>query len=144
MPMEADAKTINNKYCLYLYTLTFYEPDTKEVMHMNKALTIIGCLLIAVVIVVGIIISIPPKTLDFRGTVTEIDIDDSKTIFHIEQSSDISYIVVADNKTKVRHCHKDDPKITLEEIQVGHTIEGDYRKPAKNNEAKFITAWCKN
>lgn len=113
---------------------------------MNKALTIIGCLLIAVVIVVGIIISIPPKTLDFCGTVTEIETANSKTIFHIEQSSDIniSYIVIADNKTKVRHCHKDDPKITLEEIQVGHTIEGDYRKPAKNNEAKFITAWCKN
>lgn len=111
---------------------------------MKKILKITGCILIAVIIVVGIIISIPPKTLDFRGTVTEIEIDDSKTIFHIEQSSDISYTVVADNKTKVRHCHKEDPKITLEEIQVGHTIEGDYRKLTKNNEAKFITVWCKN
>ncbi|MBQ3004686.1 MAG: hypothetical protein IJD88_02025 [Clostridia bacterium] len=111
---------------------------------MKKILTIIGCLLIAVIIVVGIIISIPPKTLDFRGTVTEIKTADSKTIFHIEQSSDISYIVVADNKTKVRHCHKDDPKIVLEDIQVGHTIEGDYRKFTKNNEAKFITVWCEN
>lgn len=111
---------------------------------MKKVITIIGYLLIAVVIVVGVIISIPPKTLDFRGTVTEIDIDDSKTIFHIEQSSNISYIVVADNKTKVRHCHKDDPEIVLEDIQVGHTIEGDYWKFTKNNEAKFITVWCKN
>lgn len=111
---------------------------------MKKILTIIGCLLIAVIIVVGIIISIPPKTLDFRGTVTEIKTADSKTIFHIEQSSDISYIVVADNKTKVRYCHKDDPKIVLEDIQVGHTIEGDYRKFTKNNEAKFITVWCEN
>ena len=111
---------------------------------MKKAITIIGCMLIAVIIVVGIIISIPPKTLDFRGTVTEIKTADSKTIFHIEQSSDISYIVVADNKTKVRHCHKDDPKIVLEDIQIGYTIEGNYRKFSKTNEAKFITVWCKN
>lgn len=113
---------------------------------MKKAITIIGCLLIAVIIIIGVIISIPPKTLDFCGTVTEIETADSKTIFHIEQSSDISYIyiVVADNKTKVRHCHKDDPEIILEDIQVGHTIEGDYRKFTKNNEAKFITVWCKN
>lgn len=111
---------------------------------MKKVITIIGCLLIAVVTVVGIIVSIPPKTLDFRGTVTEIDIADRKTTFHIEQSAGMSYIVVADNKTKVRHCHKDDPEIVLEDIQVGHTIEGDYRKFAKNNEAKFITVWYKN
>lgn len=111
---------------------------------MKKILTIIGCLLIAVIIAVGIIISIPPKTLDFRGTVTEIETADSKTTFHIEQSAGMSYIVVADDKTKVRHCHKDDPKITLEEIQVGHTIEGDYRKFTKSNEAKYITVWCKN
>ena len=111
---------------------------------MKKSIKIIGCLLITVIIVVGIIISIPPKTLDFRGKVTEIKINDGKTTFHIEQSSDISYIVVADKKTKVNHCHKDDPKISLEEIQVGNTIEGDYRWLTKNDEAKYITVWCEN
>lgn len=111
---------------------------------MKKVITIIGCLLIAIVIVVGIIISIPPKTLDFRGTVTEIDIIDSKTTFHIEQSAGMSYIVVADNKTKVKPCHADDPDIFLEEIKVGDTIEGDYRWRSKDNEAKYITVWCQN
>lgn len=111
---------------------------------MKKVIAIIGGLLIAVIIVAGIILSIPPKTLDFRGTVTQIDIADNKITFHIKQSPEISYTVVADSKTIVRHCHKDDPEIVLKDIQVGHTIEGNYRKFTKNNEAKFITAWCKN
>ena len=111
---------------------------------MKKAITIIGCLLFAVIIIVGVIIFIPPKTLDFRGTVTEIDIDDSKTTFHIEQSGGISYRVVADSKTKVRPCHKSDPDVALEDIQIGYTIEGNYRKFSNTNEAKFITVWCKN
>ncbi|MBQ2923618.1 MAG: hypothetical protein IJE60_11145 [Tyzzerella sp.] len=111
---------------------------------MKKAITIIGCLLIAVIIIVGVIIFIPPKTLDFRGTVTEIDIDDSKTTFHIEQSGGISYTVVADEKTKVMPCHEDDPDVTLNDIKVGNTIDGDYRWLTKNNKAKYITVWCEN
>lgn len=111
---------------------------------MKKSITIMGCLLILIVIIAGIVISIPPKTLDFRGTVIETNIVGNKTIFHIEQAAGASYVVVADNKTKVRHCHKDDPKIVLENIKVGHTIEGNYRNLTKINEAKFITVWCKN
>lgn len=111
---------------------------------MKKSITIMGCLLILIVIIVSIIILIPPKTLDFRGTVIEINVVGNKTMFHIEQAADMSYVVVADNKTKVRHCHRDDPEIVLENIKVGHTIEGDYRNFTKINEAKFITVWCKN
>lgn len=111
---------------------------------MKKAITIIGCVLIAVIIVVGIIISIPPKTLDFRGTVTKIETADKETTFYIEQSIGVSYRVVADSKTKVRSCHKSDPDVALEDIQIGYTIEGNYRKFSNTNEAKFITVWCKN
>lgn len=103
---------------------------------------IAGLILIAVIIIIGIYISIPPKTLDFRGTVTEIEVLDDKTTFHIEQTIGTAYIIAADNKTKVSYCHEDDPAITLKDIKVGDTIEGDYRWLTKNNKAKYITVWC--
>lgn len=108
---------------------------------MKKVITVIGCLFLAAILVVGILLSVPPKTLDFRGTVTEITVADHTVTFHIRQSSEVSYTVVADSKTRVRRCHKEDPEIALEEIGVGHTIEGNYRKFTKGNEAKFITVW---
>lgn len=109
---------------------------------MKKALKIIGLILIAVIVIIGIYIYIPPKTLDFRGTVTEIEVLDNKTTFHIEQTTGASYIVVADGKTKVSHCHEDDPDISLVEIVVGDKIEGDYRWLSSDNKAKYITVWC--
>ena len=53
-------------------------------------------------------------------------------------------MVVADNKTKVSHCHKDDPEIDLSGIAVGDTIEGNYRRGSNDKKAKFITVWCEN
>jgi len=82
--------------------------------------------------------TIPSKTLDFRGTVTEIEIIDNNTVFHIS-ATETSCTVVANNKTNVSYCCNDDPAINLSDIKVGDSIEGNYRWLSRNNMAKFIT-----
>lgn len=108
---------------------------------MKKALKIIGACCVAMILMVGIHLSIPPKTLDFRGTVTEIETTVHETVLHIASSTGASYIVTADSQTHVLPCHQDDPGIDLADISVGDTIEGDYRSASNDDKAKFITVW---
>lgn len=105
---------------------------------MKKAIKIIGLCCVAVIIVIGICVAIPSKTLDFRGMVTEIEIVENNTVFHIS-IAEASYTVVANDKTNVSYCCKDDPDIDLSDIKIGDAIEGNYRWLSKNNIAKFIT-----
>lgn len=112
---------------------------------MKKAIKVIGLCCLATIFIVGIYLSIQPKTLDFRGTVTEIETMNNETIFHISiPSIGASFIVVADNKTEVRPCHKDHPAIDLANIKVGDIIDGDYRGSSNDYKAKFITVWYHN
>jgi hypothetical protein len=109
---------------------------------MKKALKIICVCCVALAVIVGICLSLPSKTLDFRGEVTSIETAGDGTVFHISLSGssfEATYNVTADSKTKVRYCHKDDGDISLEEIEVGDVIEGDYRAFSKEKTAKFIT-----
>lgn len=82
--------------------------------------------------------TMPSKTLDFHGTVKEIEIIDNNTVIYIS-TTETSYTVVANKKTNVSYCCKEDPDINLSDIKVGDTIQGDYRWLSKNNVAKFIT-----
>ncbi len=110
---------------------------------MKKAIKIIGLCCVAVIIVIGICVAIPSKTLDFRGMVTEIEIVEKNTVFHIS-IAEASYTVVANDKTNVSYCCKDDPDIDLSDIKIGDAIEGNYRWLSKNNIAKFITVQYHN
>lgn len=110
---------------------------------MKKSIKIIGLCCVAVIIVIGICMAIPSKTLDFRGTVTKIEIVDNDTIIHLS-TTDTSYTVVANNKTNVSYCCKDDPDVDLSDIKVGDVIEGNYRWLSKSNKAKFITVQYHN
>ena len=105
---------------------------------MKKTFKIIGLCCVAVIIIVGIHMTIPSKTLDFHGTVKEIEIIDNNTVIYIS-TTETSYTVVANKKTNVSYCCKEDPDINLSDIKVGDTIQGDYRWLSKNNVAKFIT-----
>ena len=105
---------------------------------VKKTFKIIGLCCVAVIIIVGIHMTIPSKTLDFHGTVKEIEIIDNNTVIHIS-TTETSYTVVANKKTNVSYCCKEDPDINLSDIKVGDTIQGDYRWLSKNNVAKFIT-----
>ena len=110
---------------------------------MKKTIKIIGLCCIAVIIVIGICMMMPSKTLDFRGTVTKIEIVDNDTIIHLS-TTDTSYTVVANNKTNISYCCKDDPDVALSDIKVGDVIEGNYRWLSKSNTAKFITVQYHN
>ena len=112
---------------------------------MKKPIKIIALFFLAFAIIAVIYYISFPKTLDFRGTVMEVEVVDELKVFHISiESTSISYIVVADSKTKVSHCHKDDPEIDLNGIKVGDTIEGNYRRQSDDKKAKFITVWYEN
>lgn len=110
---------------------------------MNKTIRIMILCLISFIIIIGICIASSSKTLDFRGVVTEIEVVDNNTVFHISLL-EASYTVVANNKTNVSYCCKDDPDINLSDIKVGDTIEGNYRWLSKNNMARFITVEYRN
>ena len=105
---------------------------------MKKIIRIIGLCCIVVIIIIGICMAIPSKKLDFRGTVTDIEIIENDTVFHIS-TTEVTYTVTANNKTNVSYCCKDDPDIDLSDIEVGDVIEGNYRRLSNNNIAKFIT-----
>lgn len=102
---------------------------------MKRTLSIIVvCFVVALIIVV----CITPKTLDFRGTVTDIEHTDDQTIFYIFLDETTSYTVVANSKTKVAQ-YDDKADISLTDIAVGDAIQGNYRWMSKENIAKSIT-----
>ena len=98
----------------------------------------IGCLV--VVLVVGVWLSVPPRMLDFRGVVTDIEQADGRIVYHIEYIGNAE-TVVADAKTAIYCIEDKNDGISAQMVQVGDTIEGDYRWRAKDKEAKFIRVW---
>ncbi len=107
---------------------------------MMKIIKISVACCVVVAILICIYLSCFQKTLDFRGTVDKIENAGNSTVFYISMPSiGSSYTVVADSRTRISYCHRDDPKITLDGIEVGDEIEGDFRVSSKDNVAKFIT-----
>ena len=78
------------------------------------------------------------KTLDFRGVVTEIKGEGGELVFTLEGGLEI----VSDSRTRVIYDCDSDPEITMHDIEIGDTIEGDYRA-FKKGTAKYITVWYK-
>ena len=105
-----------------------------------KRIKIIGLCCIAAFVIFGIYMAMPSETLDFRGTVTKIEAVDNDTVFHIS-IFETSYVVVANNKTKVAYCCKDDPDIDLPGIRIGDTIEGNYRWLSKDTARNIIVQY---
>ena len=105
---------------------------------MKKVLSVAGVCCLLIIIVVGIYLSIPPKTVDFRGVVYEIENVDGYTTLYLENAVGAKYAVKTDIKTTVSYCCDDDPAIELTEISVGDSVDGDYRRFSKNL-AKYIT-----
>ena len=125
---------------------------------MKKALKIIGLCCIVGIIVVGVYINTPSKTLDFSGTVTAIEHSANEVTFYISTPSiRSSYMVVADNKTKIKLASKQlEKEINDKEInrwqrakmlipsQLGENDEDKnirkiFRKNQKNNYNQIIS-----
>ena len=104
---------------------------------MKKSIKMIALCCVIIISFFAIYKVIPPKTLDFRGTVTEIEVAEHGVVFHVSLF-DASYTVLANSKTKVSYCCDGDPEMSLSDIKVGDKIEGDYRLFSKNT-AKKIT-----
>ena len=101
---------------------------------MKKIFTILGVIALVGIIVLGIIISLPSPTVDFSGRVVSIEEKGGCTVFLVEGIESVRYTVRADSNTKVGYCHKDDGKISLEEIEIGDMILGNYKAFSKNDE----------
>ena len=100
----------------------------------------VGVLCVVIILVIGVVLSIPPKTLDFRGEVVEVTVEENIYTFRIVYVTS-SYVVVADARTKVYRESNPKNTVSLQDIQVGDTIEGDYRLLTNENQAKFIRIW---
>ena len=110
----------------------------------NQTLVYIALFILAVLTVMSsYMLLFAPKTLDFRGPVTAIESTEDGTVLHIAMSG-ASYTVLANGKTKVAYCCKNDPAIQLSDIKIGDTIEGDYRTLSQKDVAKFITVQYQN
>ena len=105
---------------------------------IKTVLVIIGICCVTAVLLVGVFLSIPPRTLDFRGTVTEIVAGDTYT-FHITYGNCSSYLVIADSETKIYSESNKKELLSPRDIQIGDTIEGDFYR--NSEEAKFIRIW---
>ncbi len=114
------------------------------VLKIKKIIKVITLCCIAIIVIVGTYLSMQRKVLDFRGMVKKIEIKDNTYTFYIESTISTSYTVIADNKTTIRRCHKNDPKMILSDIKVGDEINGDYKKRfSEENHAKYIIVACK-
>ena len=110
----------------------------------NQTLVYIALFILAVLTVMSsYMLLFAPKTLDFRGTVTAIESNEDGTVLHIT-IADASYQILANDKTKIAYCCKDDPDIQLSDIKIGDTIEGNYRTLSQKEIAKFITVQYQN
>ncbi len=108
---------------------------------MKRAVKISGLILLAAFIIIGFWITKPTKTLDFRGTVQEINKNEQgNTIFKIklfDEPNAVSYTVIADSKTKYLF-YDDEDKATVNDVKIGYMIDGDFRRFSKENHAKWI------
>ncbi len=106
---------------------------------MKKALKIIGILLCSIIVIYGIYLSCQDNTMDFSGTITQINSDDEYTVLTIDDAFNNRYIILANHQTKVRNIHEEDDGITLSELTIGDKIQGNYKKlSSKDNYAKLI------
>ena len=110
---------------------------------MKKAIKIAGIICVVIAVIIAICFAIPEKTLDFRGKVTDVKTDGDITLIYVS-SFDTTFVVLADNKTKISYCCENDPSIDLSDVKIGDTIEGNYRLFSKDNIAKFITVQYHN
>jgi hypothetical protein len=98
---------------------------------MKKALIIAGAVLCAGILAAGLILYAPSPTVDFRGEVIAIDTDGEYTVFTLKGIEPTGYTVAADARTTVRYCHKEDGSPRLSDIEIGDTLQGNYKKLSK-------------
>ena len=105
---------------------------------MKKTVKISGVILLAAFIIIGFWVTKSPKTLDFRGAVHVINLDEQgDTIFKIKlfDEPEFTYTVIADLKTKYLF-YDDKEKATVNDVSIGDMIEGDFRRFSKENHAQ--------
>lgn len=96
-----------------------------------KRLVVLLVAVAAVVAIAAVGFGQRSGTMDFRGEVIVIDTTGEQVTLTLRGIGDTQYTVTADAKTKVHYCHPEDGSIRLEEIQVGDTVEGDYKRAGK-------------
>ena len=102
---------------------------------MKKIITIMLSLIVAAILIVGVVLSIPPKTVDFRGIIVDIQQENDLLIFTLDGGNDTVYTVIADEKTVVK-IHDSNTEISLVELSLDNCIQGNYKKD--NYSSKLI------
>ena len=94
---------------------------------MKKRLHFAAFLSLSAIIILGIYISLTPETVDFRGEIVQIENTDKYVIYTLEGIDQTTYTVLADERTNLQYCHAEDGEISLGDIEIGDTIQGNYK-----------------
>ncbi len=104
---------------------------------MKRIIKAVFFTVVFAIIIVGIFLSIPPKTVDFRGEIVDIQQDNNMLVFTLNGGNDTVYTVIADEKTTVKN-QDGNAEIPLQELSLGNCIQGNYKKEKYSSKLIFL------
>lgn len=110
---------------------------------MKKLFIIIGTVAVAVILAVGVALSIPARTVDFRGTVDSITYDEAEDCYYLKATSltgGIATIRVASD-VSVKSLGGDE--MSASEIKAGDDIDLDYKGKWTDAEIPVLAKWVR-
>ena len=95
-------------------------------------LIICSAIIFTGIIFLGIYFGICPRSIDFKGTIVNIENTNDYIMLRIHQNESSEYTVLADVHTDVYYCHHEED-IYLGELDIGDEIQGSYKKCFSEN-----------
>lgn len=110
---------------------------------MKKALCIIGISAVVVILAVGVALSIPSETVDFRGTVTHISFDEALECYYVKATALTGGNATVKVSTSVSVKSIGGDEMSAADIKVGDEIDLDYKGKWKDSETPIIAKWVR-
>ncbi len=111
---------------LCVYAIILYKKSTGGDF-LKKKIAVCSILFLSAIIILGIYISLPPATVDFRGEIVQIENTDKYVIYTLEGIDQTTYTVLADERTNLQYWYAEDGEVSLGDIKIGDTIQGNYK-----------------
>ena len=101
----------------------------------------IGIAVLVLILITGILISIPSDTVDFRGTVDSVYFSEKDNCTYIEATSVFGekITVMADSKISVKDISGE--KFDIKALKKGDMIDLDYAHDTSENDGFVIAKW---
>ena len=110
---------------------------------MKKILCFVGIAAVAVVLSVGIAMSLPSRTVDFRGTVTAISYDETLDCYYVKAMSVTGGTATVRINSGVSVKTLGGDEMSADEIKAGDDIDLDHKGKWTDAETPIIAKWVK-